>query len=172
MGRVSEREIERMKAEISLEALVRRSGVELRKVGNDLRGRCPFHDDSEPSLVITPAKNLWHCLGECQTGGSVIDWVMRAQGVSYRHALELLKADIPSLAALSPGAAAPPKAPKRSTVTKLPPPVSADDSEEKLLTRLEPPADSQTNADKIFSDYFVRGEGGWISYARADSCLI
>ena len=33
------------------------------------------------------------------------------------------------------------------------------------LTRLEPPADSQTNADKIFSDYFVRGEGGWISYA-------
>lgn len=136
MGRVSEREIERMKAEISLEAVVKRSGVELRKVGNDLRGRCPFHDDAEPSLVVTPAKNLWHCLGECQTGGSVIDWVMRAQGVSYRHALQLLKADIPSLAACSPGAAAPPKAPKRSTVTKLPPPVSADDSEEKLLARV------------------------------------
>jgi DNA primase len=77
MGRVSEREIERMKAEISLEAVVRRSGVELGKVGNDLHGRCPFHDDAEPSLVITPAKNLWHCLGECQTGGSVIDWVMQ-----------------------------------------------------------------------------------------------
>ena len=131
MARVSEAELERMKAEISLEGLVRRSGVELRKVGNDLRGRCPFHDDSEPSLVITPAKNLWHCLGECQMGGSVIDWVMRAEGVSYRHALELLKADIPSLAAQPPE-----HAPKRSTVTKLPPPVSADDSEEKLLARV------------------------------------
>jgi DNA primase len=82
MARVSEVELERMKAEISLEALVKRSGVELRKVGNDLHGRCPFHDDAEPSLVVTPAKNLWHCLGECQTGGSVIDWVMRAQGVT------------------------------------------------------------------------------------------
>ena len=131
MGRVSEREIERMKAEISLEGLVRRSGVELRKVGADLRGRCPFHDDAEPSLVITPSKNLWHCLGECQMGGSVIDWVMKAEGVSYRHALELLKADISSLAAQPPE-----NAPKRSTVTKLPPPVSTDDSEEKLLARV------------------------------------
>jgi len=38
-----------------------------------------IHDDREPSLVITPAKNLWHCLGACQAGGSVIDWVMRAE---------------------------------------------------------------------------------------------
>ena len=40
--------------------------------------------------MITPEKNLWHCLGACQAGGSVIDWVMRAEGVSFRHAVELL----------------------------------------------------------------------------------
>jgi DNA primase len=67
--------------------------------GADLLGRCPFHDDREPSLVISPEKNLWHCLGECQTGGSVIDWVMKTKGVSFRYAVELLKADHPSLAA-------------------------------------------------------------------------
>lgn len=130
MARVSEAEIERMKAEISLETLAERAGVKLKRVGNDLCGCCPFHDDREPSLVITPAKNLWHCLGECQAGGSVIDWVMRAEGVSYRHALELLKADIPSLAAQ------PPTAPKRSTVRKLPAELSPSDSEEKLLSRV------------------------------------
>ena len=55
-------------------------GVVLTPHGADLIGRCPFHDDHEPSLVITPAKNLWHCLGACQRGGSVIDWVMQAEG--------------------------------------------------------------------------------------------
>ena len=44
-------------------------------------------------------KNLWHCLGACQAGGSAIDWVMRAEGVSFRLAVELLRKDAPALAA-------------------------------------------------------------------------
>ena len=43
--------------------------------------------------MITPSKNLWHCLGACQAGGSVIDWVMKAEGVCFRHAVELLRAE-------------------------------------------------------------------------------
>ena len=54
---------------------------------------CPFHDDHEPSLVVTPEKNLWRCQGAFQAGGTVIDWVMRAEGVSFRHAVELLQHD-------------------------------------------------------------------------------
>ena len=73
--------------------------MKLKKHGEDLIGLCPFHDDQEPSLVITPEKNLWHCLGACQTGGTVIDWVMRAEGVSFRHAVELLREGLPSLGA-------------------------------------------------------------------------
>jgi DNA primase len=91
MPRVPDDEIERLKREVPLERLVAASGVELRGAGADLVGRCPFHDDREPSLVVSPAKNLWHCLGECQVGGSTIDWVMRAQAVSFRHAVELLR---------------------------------------------------------------------------------
>ena len=60
-------------------SLVQAHGVELRKTGKDLVGRCPFHEDTTPSLVVTPSKNLWHCMGECQVVGSVVDWVMRAQ---------------------------------------------------------------------------------------------
>lgn len=72
---------------------------ELERRGRDLVGCCPFHEDDTPSLVISPRNNLWHCLGACQQGGSVIDWVMRSRGVSFRHAVELLRAEHPSLAA-------------------------------------------------------------------------
>ena len=70
MARAPDEEIRRLKVEVPLEGLVAASGVELRKAGADLVGRCPFHDDHEPSLVVSPAKNLWHCLGACQAGGS------------------------------------------------------------------------------------------------------
>ncbi len=99
MARIPEGEIERLKQEVSLERLVRARGIELKRHGADLLGLCPFHEDHEPSLVVSPKKNLWHCLGACQAGGSVIDWVMKANGVSFRHAVELLRADYPSLAA-------------------------------------------------------------------------
>ncbi|MBK6520168.1 MAG: hypothetical protein IPG04_40080 [Polyangiaceae bacterium] len=48
------------------------------KTGANLVGLCPFHDDREPSLVITPQPNR-HCLGR-QAGGSVIDFRMRGEG--------------------------------------------------------------------------------------------
>ncbi len=91
MARIPDEELERIKRETDLVALVQAAGVELRRHGANLVGRCPFHDDQGPSLVVTPAKHLWHCLGACQAGGSAIDWVMRRERVSFRHAVELLR---------------------------------------------------------------------------------
>ena len=121
MPRIPEETIERLKQEVSLQRLAEARGVQLARHGADLMGLCPFHKDREPSLVISPKKNLWHCLGACQAGGTVIDWVMKAEGVSFRHAVELLRADVPG------GESQPVKT---STVRKLPPPVdrSADDA--------------------------------------------
>ncbi len=98
MARFADEEIERLKQAVSIERLVKARGVELKRHGKDLIGLCPLHLDSEPSLVVSPAKNLWHCLGACQTGGSVIDWVMKSEGVSFRHAVEILRADPSSVA--------------------------------------------------------------------------
>ncbi len=124
MARIAESEIERLKREISVQRLAEARGVKLKRHGADLIGLCPFHDDHEPSLVITPGKNLWNCLGACRRGGTVIDWVMLAEGVSFRHAVELLREDHLPLAT-NPNA----KAPRISTVPKLPAPVerTADD---------------------------------------------
>ena len=129
MPRIPEADIERLKEEVSVQRLVESAGIELKKAGKDWLGRCPFHEDREASLVVTPAKNLWHCFG-CGIGGGPIDWVIKAKGVSFRHAVELLKAD-PSLAAnVGNGAAAPIK---RTTVRALPPPVALDADDQHLL---------------------------------------
>lgn len=91
MARIPDEELERLKREVSLARLCGRYGVELSPHGKDLIGRCPFHEDREPSFVVTPAKNLWHCLGQCGSGGSVVDFVMRMEKASFRRAVEILR---------------------------------------------------------------------------------
>jgi DNA primase catalytic core len=125
MARIPEAEIERLKNEVSVERLVEAAGIELKKSGKDLLGCCPFHEDDTASLVVTPAKNLWHCFG-CGIGGGPIDWVIKKNGVSFRHAVELLKEGLPSLAAEG-------ETVKRSTVRTLPAPVEFDADDGQLL---------------------------------------
>jgi DNA primase catalytic core len=127
MARIPEAMIERLKSEVATERLVASGGIELKRAGKDLLGRCPFHEDREASLVVTPAKNLWHCFG-CGAGGGPIDWVMRTQGVSFRHAVELLREGL----ALE----APAQALKVSTVRKLPAPVTLGAEDQVLLNQV------------------------------------
>ncbi len=126
MARFADSEIDQLKSDVSVERLVEAAGIALKKSGKDRLGRCPFHADGEPSLVVTPAKNLWHCFG-CQIGGGPIDWVMKFRGVSFRHAVELLKADLPLAAGDAPI--------KRATVRSLPAPVDLDADDQTLLNQ-------------------------------------
>jgi DNA primase len=132
MARIPEEEIRRLKREVDLVRLVRRRGVVLKPQGEDLLGLCPFHDDKEPSLVVSPRKNLWHCLGACGEGGSVIDWVMKSEGVSFRHAVEILREGAPDLHSHEGGG----EVPKRSTVPKLEAPVDFDAEDGELLEQV------------------------------------
>src|SRR5580700_8260304 len=132
MARIPAEVVERLKTEVSVLRLAEARGVELKRHGADLIGRCPFHDDKTPSLVITPAKNLWHCMGACQVGGTVIDWVMKAEGISFRHAVELLQNDGLPLAGASAGSVPP----KQSTVKKLPTALQPHQDDAKLLVQV------------------------------------
>jgi DNA primase len=64
-------------------------GVHLRESGTHLVGRCPFHEDEHPSFAVYPETRSFYCFG-CNTGGDVIDFVRRADNLSFRDALELL----------------------------------------------------------------------------------
>ena len=60
----------------------------------------------------------------------MIDWVMKSQGVSFRHAVELLRADHPSLAA--PGKIVR----KATTIGKTGSPVRNDDDDQRVLRQV------------------------------------
>jgi len=102
MAQIPQHEIERIKQSISLVALLQQQGFELKKHGKDYVTRCPFHDDKTPSLVISPDKNLWHCLGACNTGGSVIDWMMQLEKIGFRKAVEMLMEQQGRVASIEP----------------------------------------------------------------------
>jgi DNA primase len=132
VARIADEEIERLKKDVDLAELVIRSGVALKKAGADLVGCCPFHDDDTPSLVVTPSKGLWHCMGACQVGGSAIDWVMRTQGVSFRHAVEVLRSGVAP--AITPGRRA--LVATRSRSTKLPSPLDVSVEDQAVLSQV------------------------------------
>lgn len=127
MARIPDEVVECLKSEISLQHLIEGQGVKLKKHGQDYLGLCPFHEDRSPSLVISPQKNLWHCLGACQSGGSVIDWVMKVEGVSFRHAVELLQSNPPSTVS---------KPVKYSTTQKIATPFQRDIEDQQLLNQV------------------------------------
>jgi DNA primase len=130
VARLPDELVERLKREIAIERLVESRGIQLKRTGKNLMGLCPFHNDHNPSLSVTPSTNKWHCLG-CGKGGTVIDWVMHIEGVSFRHAAELLRQNhIPSAA--DPSA----KPPRLSTVPKLPAPVERNADDRVLLLQV------------------------------------
>ena len=53
---------------------------------------CPFHHEKQPSLRLYDGKGGWHCFG-CGAGGSVIDLVMRLEGITFPQAVARLDHD-------------------------------------------------------------------------------
>ncbi|MEM7600447.1 MAG: CHC2 zinc finger domain-containing protein [Verrucomicrobiota bacterium] len=91
MPRIPDEEIDRVKKSVDLPALIRARGIELKPHGNGhLIGFCPFHDDKgNPNMVVTPSKGLFHCMC-CGAAGNGIQFVQKFDGISFRHAFDLL----------------------------------------------------------------------------------
>lgn len=101
MARIPESELQHLKAAVSLVEVVRAQGRKVVKRGKDWVVLCPFHQEKTPSMVISPDKNLYHCFG-CDAGGSVLDWVMKTEGLSLPHAVDKLRRELGSVPAAEP----------------------------------------------------------------------
>ena len=51
---------------------------------------CPFHDERTPSFSLSIDHDSWRCWGACGVGGGMFDFVMRADGIEFKEALEKL----------------------------------------------------------------------------------
>jgi len=63
--------------------------VQLVSAGRDFKGLCPFHDDHNPSMVVSPERGTWKCW-VCNMGGDCYSWVMEYDRVDFVEALKIL----------------------------------------------------------------------------------
>lgn len=61
--------------------------IPLRKSGSSFVGLCPFHDDKNPSMSVSPNKGFFHCFS-CKAGGNAVKFVMDYEKLSYPQAIE------------------------------------------------------------------------------------
>jgi hypothetical protein len=74
----------------SIRKIFEREGILLRGRGHKLTGRCPFHDDSSPSLSIDDERGVFYCHG-CHIGGDVIEFIRKLKHISFKEALSDLR---------------------------------------------------------------------------------
>ena len=63
--------------------------VQLKKKGANWMACCPFHKEKTPSFSVSPAKEIFYCFG-CHKGGSVFNFVMEIERVSFPEAIKLV----------------------------------------------------------------------------------
>jgi DNA primase len=80
--------LEELKARAGLVATVGKR-VRLIKRGREHLGLCPFHKEKTPSFTVNEDKGFYHCFG-CGKHGSVFDFVMETEGVTFPEAVERL----------------------------------------------------------------------------------
>ena len=65
------------------------SYVNLKKVGRNMVGLCPFHNEKTPSFNVSEENGFFHCFG-CGAGGDVITFIKRAENLDYVDAVKFL----------------------------------------------------------------------------------
>ena len=64
-----------------------KSFIPVTKKGKNYFAVCPFHDDTNPSLSISPEKQIYKCF-VCGASGTAISFVMKYKGLPYFEALK------------------------------------------------------------------------------------
>lgn len=67
--------------------------VDLSKKGRNYWGVCPFHDDSNPSMSVSPEKQMYNCFS-CGKAGGVFKFVQDIEKISFKEALRKLGAKV------------------------------------------------------------------------------
>lgn len=64
---------------------------QLHKKGRQLKCVCPFHNDTHPSMLVSPEKGIAYCFA-CNSGGDIFSFYQKIEGVDFVQALKDLAA--------------------------------------------------------------------------------
>ncbi|MDQ4049618.1 MAG: DNA primase [Actinomycetota bacterium] len=87
-ARYTQDSIDRMRDAVDMVELVS-ARTELRRVGSQWMGRCPFHDERTPSFSVDAVKKVYNCFG-CEARGDAITFVRETEALDFPEAVELL----------------------------------------------------------------------------------
>ena len=87
-GGVSQTVLQQIRDATDITDLISRY-VTLSKMGQNLRGLCPFHSEKTPSFTVTPAKQMFYCFG-CGVGGDALTFLMKKEGMEFPEAVSEL----------------------------------------------------------------------------------
>ena len=79
---------EEVRARLNIEDVIGEY-VQLKRAGRSFKGLSPFSGEKTPSFFVSPDKNIWHDFSS-NKGGDVFAFVMEAEGMDFRQALEFL----------------------------------------------------------------------------------
>src|SRR6202035_5963759 len=88
MGRCGDDKTEEIRSRADIVEIVG-SHVRLRRAARNFVGLCPFHNEKTPSFSVNSERGFFHCFG-CGAGGTVFNFVMRTEGLSFPEAIESL----------------------------------------------------------------------------------
>jgi DNA primase len=88
MARFSDDKIEEVRNRADIVEVVG-AQVRLKRAGRNFVGLCPFHNEKTPSFSVNAERGFFHCFG-CGAGGTVFNFVMRTEGLSFPEAVESL----------------------------------------------------------------------------------
>ena len=82
--------LDEVKGSVRLEGLIQQH-IALHKRGASYAGRCPFHNDKSPSLIVWPDSQRWRCFG-CGMAGDAITWEQAISRLEFKEAVFYLAA--------------------------------------------------------------------------------
>ena len=85
---IKQKSIDSVMAAVRIEEVVG-DFVSLRKQGQDFVGICPFHDDKNPSLHVSPRLGIYKCF-VCDAAGNPVKFLMEHEKMTYPEAIEYL----------------------------------------------------------------------------------
>jgi DNA primase len=88
MARYTNDSIERVREAVDMVALVG-AKTDLRRVGSQWMGLCPFHDERTPSFKVNSEQKLYICFG-CEAKGDAITFVRDTEALDFPEAVEFL----------------------------------------------------------------------------------
>lgn len=88
MGYIKEDQIKELKDRLDIVDIISEY-INLKRVGSNFKGLCPFHNEKTPSFMVSRDRNSFHCFG-CHERGDVISFIMKIENLSYVDAIKFL----------------------------------------------------------------------------------